>query len=493
MRILVTPIPPALYTCHRLTVLLLAGVLVTGCASPAKTSKASASRPLAQTVYSDDGVSELSVPTTWTVRPDFGRDAAIRVAEGNGKAFLLINSYQPGEIANTTIAAFSHSYAEGLAESLPNATTSDGEGLEINGAPAHRHVVTGDVGGVRLTYVSTVTKGRSSLHHLIGWTAASDYQHGGGDLDRVMGSFRESLNPRTPKQRIALSFAWPDSLQSAANYRQTSVRRGKANELKAIYLTTVSPGDENELFVRTRIMSQNTQTAQSAEHDLTSTLARQLTAEIPDYVVSRDGEFIRVANLPAYQQRVETALVSKLPPDETGQKDRILALVKPHLTEQFLAAAATNEWNKTVGGWVGSSYVPGQTYRFNEAYYSPPLGDTPFVMNVSRQVPGFTRCNNSQSDCVKLLQTATVDGDDFSSAMRRFLETTLGQKVRLREISIVKNMEIIAEPGTLIPHRLRSSEETTVTIEDADGKLHTSRDTEDTSVTYNYESYTASR
>jgi hypothetical protein len=54
-------------------------------------------------------------------------------------------------------------------------------------------------------------------------------------------------------------------------------------------------------------------------------------------------------------------------------------------------------------------------------------------------------------------------------------------------------MEIIAEPDTLIPHRLYSSEETTVVIEDADGKIHRTHDTEDTSVSYNYESYTASR
>jgi hypothetical protein len=476
-----------------LTVLALACLLVTGCASSTGRSGTPASKSLTQTIYSDDGVSELLVPDTWTVRPDFGPDAAIRVAEGNGKAFLLVNSYLPSEMTATAIAEFSRSYAMGLTESLPNSTASRGQLLEINSAPAHRYVVTGDVGDVRLTYVSTVVRGVTALHHLIGWVAASDYSGDSDVLNRVIASFRESPDPRAPKQRVALSFAWPETLQSAVNFRQNSVTHGKATELKAIYLTTVRPGNDDELVVSTRVMSQHAAPDETAESDYTSTLLRQLTAEIPDYVVSRAGEFIRVDNLHAYQQRVENAVVSKLPPDVIKQKDKILALVRPGLSEQFLSAAVTNEWNKVVGGWAGSSYVPGQTYLFNEAYYSPMLGDAPFVMTVARRVSGFAPCSSSQPDCVRLVQTATVAGDDFRSAMKRFLEKAVGRPVTIRQISVVKNTEVIAEPDTLIPHRSRSTEETTVIIEDADGKTHTSSDTEDTRVTYSYESYSAAR
>ncbi len=493
MRTLLTLASATLYTCRQLLACALASVLIAGCTNTSNRPDASASQQLARIVYSDDGVSELSIPDTWTVRPDFGRDAAIRVAEGNSKTFLLVNSYLPGEIAAATIGEFSRGYAQGLLDSLPNSRLGAEHSLEINGAPAYRHVVTGDIGEMRLTYVSTVIRGAAALHHVIGWTAASDYPQEGKVLDRVIASFRESPDPRPPRRRISLSFAWPESLQSAVNFHRKSVSRGQTSEIKAIYLTTVRPGDENELVVSTRTMSRNAGAAQPIAGDYGRALVKQLGAEIPDYVVSRDGEFIRVANLSAYQRRVEDALVSSLPADAMGQKDRILALLKPGLTEKFLAASATNEWNKTIGGWVGSSYVPEQTYRFNETYYSPPLGDTPFVMNVSRRISGFASCTSSKPGCVVLLQTATVAGDDFRLAMKRFLEKALGHEVRLQQITVVKHMEIIAEPDTLIPHRLRSSEETIVVMEDADGKIHRSRETEDTNVTYNYESYTASR
>ncbi|UCD67840.1 MAG: hypothetical protein JSW48_13640, partial [Betaproteobacteria bacterium] len=97
---------------------MVGGLLATGCGSAPNQPGPETLPPLSQTVYSDDGVSQLSTPGTWTVRPDFGPDAAIRVAESTDTAFLIVNSYFPGEIETTPISEFSRSYAEGLKESL---------------------------------------------------------------------------------------------------------------------------------------------------------------------------------------------------------------------------------------------------------------------------------------------------------------------------------------------------------------------------------------
>ncbi len=478
------------------TTICLGSVLIAGCASVPNRPAAETSEPLSQTVYSDDGVSELSTPGTWTVRPDFGPDAAIRVAESKGNAFLIVNSYFPGEIETTPISEFSKSYADGLKQSLGNSKLDRGQSLSVNGAPAHRYVVTGNVGEVRLTYVSTVVNGETAMHHLIGWVAAPDYSGDGDVLNRVVGSFRESPNPRPARQRVSLSFAWPDSLQSAVNLQQKSTKRGKASELNATYLTTVRPGpaSPDELVVTTRVMRQHfSDPGNEQQKDFVSAVLKQASSEIPDYVVSREGEFLRVDNLSAYQQRVERAVVSSLPVELENQKDKILAMVKPAMSERFLEAAVTDEWNKTVGSWVSSSYVVGQTYRFNEEYYAPALGNTPFAMAVSRRIAGFTPCTGGETRCVKLVLTATVSGEDFRSAMIDFLERTVGEPVNVKHISVVKKMEIIAEPTTLIPHRTRSNEETTVTIEDAKGNTRTSRDTKDTRTIYSYESYRVSQ
>ncbi len=479
---------------HRLlAILIVCGLLISGCASIPGSSTNDASTALTQSILSDDGVSELMTPATWTVRPDFGPDAAIRVAEANGEAFLIVNTYFPGEIETTPIAEFSKSYAKGLTDSLRNAATSRGQSLSINGAPAHRYVVTGNIGDVRLTYVSTVISGSAAMHHLIGWVAASNYSGDDDVLNRVVASFHESASPRPARQRVSLEFAWPDSLQSAVNFEQKSVKRGRPSEIKATYLTTVRPGNADELVISTRVMRQTVSNDDNQkQNDYVSALLNQASSEIPDYVVSREGEFLRVDNLSGYQQRVEKAVIANLPAELESEKDQILALVKPTLSEQFLAAAVTDDWNKTVGSWVSSSYVVGQTYRFNEEYYAPALGDTPFAMAVSRRIAGFTPCATGERQCVKLVLTATVAGEDFRSAMADFLERTAGQPVNVKHISVVKKMEIIAEPDTLIPHRSRASEETTVTIEDRKGNSRTSRDTKDTRVTYSYESYRAS-
>jgi hypothetical protein len=475
---------------------MVGGLLATGCGSAPNQPGPETLPPLSQTVYSDDGVSQLSTPGTWTVRPDFGPDAAIRVAESTDTAFLIVNSYFPGEIETTPISEFSRSYAEGLKESLGNSKLDDGKALNINGAPAYRYVVTGNAGDVRLTYVSTVVNGAAAMHHMIGWVTAADYSGDSDILNRVIATFRESPNPRPARQRVSLNFGWPDSMQSAVNFQQKSIKHGKKSELKATYLTTVRPGpaSPDEIVVSTRVMRHHLSSPDNKkEQDYLSALLKQASSEVPDYVISREGEFLRVDNVSAYQQRVESAVMSNLPPELKNQKDKILAMVKPAMSERFLAANVTDQWNKTVGGWISSSYVVGQTYHFTEEYYAPALGHTPFTMAVSRRIAGFTPCTGNETSCVKLVLTATVSGEDFRSAMTEFLEKTIDSPVKIKHISVVKKMEIVAEPSTLIPHRTRYSEETTVTLEDSNGNTRTSRDTKDTRTTYSYESYRAAR
>ncbi len=471
---------------------LIAGsLLVGGCAST--TNQPSGASNLIRTIYSDDGVSELSTPDTWAIRPDFGPDAAIRVAQETGQAYLLVNSYFPGDIDPVTLPEFAESYADSLATNLPNATVIGPKSLTINGMEAYRHVVTGDVAGERLTYVTTVVGGIQAMHHLIGWVAAEGYSGDQHVLNRISNSFRESANRRPARQRVTLNFAWPQKLQSVAAFHRKSVKRGKSSEVKAHYLSNVRPGDQDELIVSTRVVKQDVIDADGAKGDYLSKLLKQITTEIPDYVINNEGEFVRVDNLSAYQRRIETAVVSNLPVDAKDRKDEILAIVRPSLSEQFLAAAVTDEWNKTVGSWVSSSYAMGEIYHFKEEYYAPSLGEVPFAMDVSRQIAGFVPCTSSETRCVKLIHIATVSGEDFRLAMASFLQQTVGQPVKVKRVSVVRKREIIAEPDTLIPHRSRSTEETIVVIEDSNGKAHTSRDTEDTRVTYSYETRTASR
>ncbi|MGD8476671.1 MAG: hypothetical protein PVI98_05975 [Burkholderiales bacterium] len=475
------------------TALIVVALLAAGCTTAPQRATPVARQALTQTIYSDDGLSELSTPAGWAVRPDFSPDATIRVAKSDGSAYLIVNSYYPGEIEATPISEFSTSYMEGLKSVLNNSTASRGQPVQINGAEAHRFVVTGDIDDVPLTYVSTVIAGHAAMHHVVAWVAASDYAAEKDALGKIISSFHESTNPRPSRQRIALNFAWPHSMQSAVSLEQKSVKRGETSELKATYLNTVRPGNADELVVSTRMMRQKlTGLKDDDKNNYLNSLLDQLSSEIPDYVVSREGEFIRVDNLPAFRQRIENALVSSLPADLRDKKDKILDVIRPGLTEQFLAAAATDEWNKTVGGWIGSSYVPGQPYRFSENYYAPILGDTPFAMDVSRRIAGLVSCGTSATQCVKLVFTASVTGENFRSAMSTYLEKTVGEPVNVKHISVVKTIEIVAEPDTLIPHRSHAVEETTVTIEDGKGNVRTSRDTEDTRVTSSYENYRAS-
>lgn len=474
----------------RLTIAIAVSAwLVAGCATTAQSPTAS---PPTYTVYSDDGVSELSAPGSWTIRPDIGRDAAIRVAADSGDMYLLVNTYLPGELKITSAPELASVLAGNLADNLSDSKVSGPKILAIDGKEAYRYLVSGKTGSAKLVYVSAVVPGSRATHHLIGWVAADTYTGERHPLHRIIASFRESPAPRQAKQRVALSFAWPERFQVTVAMHGKSVKRGELSELKARYLNTVRPGGENELIVSSRVVNQELTGIAGDKGNYLNKVLNQVTNEIPDYVVNRHGEFVRVNDLAGFQQRIERALLSNLPAEARSRKDEILAMVRPGLTQEFLEASILDEWNKTVGGWAESSYVPGETYHFKEEYYAPVLSQAPFPMEVSRQVAGFVPCGDAKrSKCVKLIHTAKVANENFRKSMAQFLQKTLGQAVDIKEVTVLKRMEIIAEPNTLIPHHSLSSEKTTLVIVDGAGKSQSNEETKESRVDYTYDTRTA--
>ena len=77
---------------------LVAVLALAACATPT-------TRPTS-TVYSDDGVSELTAPASWRTRPNLGRSGTIRLADDAGENYLLVNSYHPHERDGAPLAEF---------------------------------------------------------------------------------------------------------------------------------------------------------------------------------------------------------------------------------------------------------------------------------------------------------------------------------------------------------------------------------------------------
>lgn len=84
---------------------------------------------------------------------------------------------------------------------------------------------------------------------------------------------------------------------------------------------------------------------------------------------------------------------------------------------------------------------------------------------------------------MRLTQTTRVAGPAFTRATDRYVRATVGGGVKVDSIEGLKTVELVTEPGTLLPHQVRSREEKTVVVS-ADGTAHTTREVNESSSTY---------
>lgn len=454
---------------------------IAGCATPAPVTT--------HTVYSDDGVSEIVVPESWYTRPDLGRNAGVRVADAGRDAYLLVISYFPDEIDPMSLDDFAKRVSTLFGETMDDGRLSEPRRFAVNDRPAVEYEITGTSDGTPIVYLSTAVEGRLARHNLVAWTSAARYRANRETMRAAIASFRESATRRAATPRTDLVFKWPARLDSTASFHSKQEKRGERSELRAQADTTVRPSGEGLLLVSSRVTGQKltTDARDSKKADFMQQLLREAMTDLPDYVITDDGSFVRIDNLGAYRQRIEAAVLKGLKDAPEAGRAKARELLNALLSEQSLAAMIEAEWNSVVGDWAGGSYAPGRSYEFALSYQSPALGDEQFPMTVTRQLKGHAPCHAGAAarSCVRLVQTSRVSGAGFTRATDRLVRRTVGGGVKVESVEVVKTVELVTEPATLLPHSVHSREVKTIVV-NSDGTRQTSKEVEESNTVYRY-------
>lgn len=441
-------------------------------------------------VYSDDGISELSVPESWSSRADFGRSAALRVADGGRDSYLMVNSYLPREIEPTSLAQFAERVSVALRDNMDKGRMSGPRQLTINGRPAIEYELSGYFGDARIAYLSTVMEGRRApYHHLITWTSAEFYRANRGMMRDIVASFRESATPRAAKRRTDLTFNWPRQTKAKVVFYHKENKRGESFEARGQGVTTVRPLGNDHLLVSTRVTRHRmaSDAKDKGKADYMQKLLQEATTGVPDYVVTVDGDFVQVENLAAYRQRIEKALLKGLPGSSREVREKAQQMVKSALSEEILAVSIQDEWNNAVGSWVGGSYVQGEAYRFALQYQAPALGNEIFPMSVMQQLTGNVPCRTGAKakSCVRLVQTSRVADPSFTEATNRLVGQTVGGGVAVDSVEVVKTVVLVTDPKTMLPYDVHTTEAKNIVVS-AGGKSQTSKEVQESRTVYTY-------
>lgn len=455
----------------------------------------------ARTLYSDDGLSEISVPGEhWLVRPHVGRAAALRVSDTQGDSVLVVNTYLPDELDPMPLDKLSKRLSTRLLDELQDGRLSPARKLTLHGRPAVEYEVSGLDGDTRFTYLSTVVEGKSAKHHLIAWMPEASYKANPNALREIFSSFRESAKQRTARARIDLEFNWPQQGEAKFSYAGKRVKRGEVVEMQGGGTTTWRPQGENELLISTQAidfnMTSNDKNKDQKKEDYMQNLLQQAMTQIPDYVVSTAGDFIRIENMGPYYERFEKALLKGLPDDGDETQEKAKQLMKRLISEEGLRLSMEDDWNSNVYNWTGGSYLPGETYTYPTQYQALTFGDAQFPMTLTQQLTGRVACqsNDKKQSCVRLIQTTRVSDPSYTRAMHQFVVKTVQDmagadakdiNLTIDNAEVVKTLTLIVDPETMMPYEANESSITTTVISE-DGHSETAQDINESSIRYTY-------
>lgn len=465
------------------SLIITAGISVlASCATPI-TQKAT-------TAYSDDGVSELAAPDSWRTRPNLGRSATIRLGDDEAVVYLVVNSYHPHEVEPGPFAEFAEELSRSLAKRLERGKISAPRHFTVGGRPAVEYELSGGI-DFPLAYISTVVDGQYARHHLVSWTLAERYGANRDSMRAAAASFRESAQRRAARSRTDLSFDWPERLTATATVRSRSSKRGEVIETSMRAVSTVRPLGEDELLISAKVTQKKFTPAlkDNGKANYLERVLQEATTDIPDSVVDRDGEFVRVENLGPYLKRLEDALAQGLPEGPKAGRAKARQLLQTVFNEKSLSALMQDEWNTLVGNWADGSYVPGELYELEQRYQSAPLGEQTFPMHVTQQLAGRHPCRKgaAANSCVRLVQISRVSDPGFVAAMSAFVQKTVGTTVvAVERAEVVKTVELIADPKTLLPYRSVVKETKSFVVSAKGTAPKASEETQETITTYSY-------
>ena len=260
---------------------------------------------------------------------------------------------------------------------------------------------------------------------------------------------------------VSLNFSWPSDLRGKAllNYKQikSSSRGTRRQTFSGSYDFRAEPIQEG-LLVRYENPEIRIEGGPQAD-DQRAKLERALlkaTSSPPDYIISTNGKFVRLEGMDRFQENLREALgevISDLPEEA---QERVMHILGQMTTEEQLEKKIMDSWDREVGAWIGATLDQGDVYEAQYTTKAPALQNAPIPMKAQFKYIGRTPCNDESEaeNCVELEMLTEVNSEILAQALEDFLQKAGISDFHVEEFQLEEKVQLITEPGTLIPHRM---------------------------------------
>jgi hypothetical protein len=157
------------------------------------------------------------------------------------------------------------------------------------------------------------------------------------------------------------------------------------------------------------------------------------------------------------------------------------------LVGEALDQSARDRWEELMGKWNGLTLKPGEVVERKSQMTMPFFGNS-VDMQERLSLKERVSCTEGGTEkrCVRLVLDSSLDpasteraGRELVQRMREFMKANSGlpesaiPEMKVTKLQIDGSFELIAEPETLIPHRLRDADTSIILVQSADGEIQT--------------------
>jgi hypothetical protein len=270
--------------------------------------------------------------------------------------------------------------------------------------------------------------------------------------------------PKAAKDSVTLGFCWAPGMKADVTASATRTQTNARPRGGTIHYT-IEVSEQGE-HLRVRLVDPVADLSgakQPVSPEAQAQIQDRLDDLLPDYLITREGKFAGLTDLPDYQARVRSMIEKSVPPK--ADPAAVQKALERATSEPVLSARVSQEWNVLVQAWAGST-LPIGVEQTRQVTLGPP-GAKGVVVTHTYSATARVPCHRGGEDraCVQLDLRSVPDSEAVKAQMGAAL-AALGRTAttEVRAMSIDEHVRLVTEVDCLIPHSFTRSRVQKITM-----------------------------
>jgi hypothetical protein len=270
--------------------------------------------------------------------------------------------------------------------------------------------------------------------------------------------------PMAAKDCVTLGFCWAPGMKADVTASATRTQTNARPRGGTIHYT-IEVSEQGE-HLRVRLVDPVADLSgakQPVSPEAQAQIQDRLDDLLPDYLITREGKFAGLTDLPDYQARVRAMIEKSVPPK--ADPAAVQKALERATSEPVLSARVSQEWNVLVQAWAGST-LPIGVEQTRQVTLGPP-GAKGVVVTHTYSATARVPCHRGGEDraCVQLDLRSVPDSEAVKAQMGAAL-AALGRTAttEVRAMSIDEHVRLVTEVDCLIPHSFTRSRVQKITM-----------------------------